>query len=930
MTYRKKLIEVALPLEAINAASEHEKYIHHSHPSALHLWWARRPLATSRALIFASLVDDPNDPHAPADYVEACRNLPAGKNTADHDTPRQRLFDFIEQMVVWDNTTNQQVLRTARQLIRLCTDGALPPLVDPFAGGGSIPLEAQRLGLEAHARDLNPVAVMINKALIEIPPRFADVPPVNPHDRERVGGGGSWSGATGLAADVDYFGEWVCDQAFERIGHLYPKCNGETVIAWLWARTVKCPNPACGARMPLLSRYHLCTKKGKKVWVEPRIDKRQKTVSFELHEGKGSPPKPPKMGRGAQFRCLVCGEVAPEEYIKEAGVADHSKAQLVGVVTEGPSGRNYHAPTPEHEAVARRAEPDWTPDLEMSTHPQYMAPPRYGMTEFADLFTARQLVALTTLSDLVSEVYNVVFEQAIAAGMPDDQIALREGGKGARAYAEAVSFYLSVNVGRQANRLSALCFWHYRGEKVEPFFSRQAFTMNWNFAEANPFSHSSGNFLGQLHYLLSVFKAIPNADKSGVVSQQDAVTGDYPGDILISTDPPYYDNVPYADLSDFFYVWLRRSLVEIYPSIFSTLLVPKKVELVADHQRYDGREAANAYFESGMKEAFAKMQKAMSSDYPLTVYYAFRQSEVQKDDEEAASTGWETMLEGLMQAGFTIQATWPVRTEQTANIKKYRNALASSIVLVCRPRSGDAPMASRRDFVNALRKELPKALGEMQSGNIAPVDLAQASIGPGMAVYSRYSKVLEPNGDRLTVRTALQLINHELDAYLAEQEGYIDADSRFAVAWFQQFGFEEGPFGQADVLARAKNTSVEGLARAGVLESGAGKVRLLRWDELDPGWDPAEDERLTVWEATHHLIERLNTHGEEGAARLLARLPSDTAAQARQLAYRLYNICERKDWAEHARDYNALVVSWSASQEQATDFKEQYQQGDLF
>jgi len=408
------------------------------------------------------------------------------------------------------------------------------------------------------------------------------------------------------------------------------------------------------------------------------------------------------------------------------------------------------------------------------------------------------------------------------------------------------------------------------------------------------------------------------------------VKREYPQDIVVSTDPPYYDNVPYADLSDFFYVWLRRSLVRLYPSIFSTMLVPKTVELVADHQRHGHREEANAYFESGMKQAFTRIRRAISPEYPLTVYYAFRQTETHGERQEAASTGWETMLEGLMQAGFVIGATWPVRTEQTANIKKYRNALASSIVLVCRRLPEDAPMTSRRDFVNALRRELPPALREMQSGNIAPVDLAQASIGPGMAVYSRYSRVLEPSGDRLTVRTALQLVNRELDAYLAEQEGYIDEESRFAVAWFEQFGFEEGHFGQADVLARAKNTSVDSLAYAGVLESGAGKVQLHHWSELDPGWDPTIDRRMTVWEATHHLIERLNVYGEEGVAQLLAKMPSDLAAAARQLAYRLYSICERKGWAEHAREYNALVISWSASQEQARGFREQYQQGRLF
>ncbi|MBU1746749.1 MAG: DUF1156 domain-containing protein [Chloroflexi bacterium] len=930
MTYRKKLIEVALPLEAINVASAREKSIRHGHPSTLHLWWARRPLAACRAVIFSSLVDDPDDPDAPPEFVEACRKLPPGKNAADHDTPRQRLFDFIERLVQWESTTDEEVLGTARELIRLATapDGP-PPLLDPFAGGGSIPLEAQRLGLKTHASDLNPVAVMINKALIEIPPRFADRPPVNPRDREKMGSGTRWKGAAGLAADVRYYGEWMRDQAWERIGHLYPDCNGETVIAWLWARTVKCPNPACGAQMPLLSRYSVCTKKGKRVWVEPRVDYQAKTVQFVLKRGSGTVPDPPKVGRGVQFRCLVCGELAPEEHIKDVGVADHKNAQLLAIVTEGPGGRNYHPPDLQHQLVASRAKPEWVPNLEMSTHPQYMSPPRYGMVTFADLFTQRQLVALDTLSKLVTDVGDQTLKDALFVGLSDDGVPLSEAGEGAKAYAEAISFYLGINVGRQANRLSALCFWHYGGEKIEPFFSRQAFTMNWNFAEANPFSNSSGNFLGQLDYLTRVIETQQVKGEPATVLQQDAVTYEYPSDIIVSTDPPYYDNVPYADLSDFFYVWLRRSLVKVFPSVFGTMLVPKNTELVADHQRLGGREEANEYFERGMKQVFSKMCRAIKPGYPLSVFYAFKQSETQSD-EGAASTGWETMLEALIQSGFVILATWPMRTEQATNIKKYRNVLASSIVLVCRQRPSDASMTSRREFANALRRELPAALREMQSGNIAPVDLAQASIGPGMAVYSRYSNVLEPNGDRLTVRTALQLINHELDAYLAEQEGYIDEDSRFAVAWFEQFGFKKGPFGQADVLARAKNTSVDGLAYAGILESGAGKVRLYHWPELAPGWDPDTDKRLTTWEATHHLIERLNTHGEEGAAMLLARLPSDLAAQARQLAYHLYSICERKGWAEHARDYNALVISWGASQEQARTFRDQYQQSALF
>lgn len=927
MTYRKKLIEVALPLEAINAASAREKSIRHGHPSTLHLWWARRPLAACRAVIFASLVDDPDDPDAPPEFVRACRELPRGKNATANDTPRQRLFDFIETLVKWESTTDEQVLETARRLIRLATGGNPPPLLDPFAGGGSIPLEAQRLGLEAHASDLNPVAVMINKALIEIPPRFADMSPVNPRDRKGTGGSAGWKGAAGLAADVRYYGEWMRERAWERIGHLYPTCNGETVIAWLWARTVKCPNPACGAQMPLVRNFDLSRRKGHRAWVEPQVNPHTRHISFAVKQGEGKAAEGTTNRRGAT--CIVCRTPVPFEYIRNEGKTGQIGAQLMAIVTDGKTRRSYYAPSPEHELTAQVAVPSNVPDTDLPEQALGFRVQLYGMNKHQNLFTPRQLVALITFSDLVPEARQQIYADAVAAGLQDEEMPLRAGGVGTWAYAEAVSVYLTFGISRIANTLCTIARWTPNREQTVTAFARQTLSMTWDYPDVNPFASAAGDIGVSLSSIAEAIEALPGIVQ-GYSNLVDATELESSRAIPISTDPPYYDNIGYADLSDFFYVWLRPNLRAIYPDIFSTVLVPKAPELVADPHRFDGdSSAANKHFESGLMRAFSRMRRIIPLIYPLTVYYAFKQSELVAE-EGVASTGWETMLTGLTNAGFSIVGTWPMRTEASNRMRSFdSNALASSIVLVCRPRPEDAPMTSRREFVNALRRELPAALREMQSGNIAPVDLAQASIGPGMAVYSRYSQVLEPNGDRLTVRTALQLINHELDAYLAEQEGYIDADSRFAVAWFEQFGFQEGPFGQADVLARAKNTSVDGLAHAGVLESGAGKVRLYHWSELDPGWDPAADRRLTTWEAVHHLVERLNTHGEEGAARLLARLPSDLAAQARQLAYRLYSICERKGWAEHARDYNALVISWGASQEQARTFKEQYQQGRL-
>jgi putative DNA methylase len=955
MTHRKKLIEVALPLEAINEASAREKSIRHGHPSTLHLWWARRPLAAARAVIFASLVDDPDSPDALPAFVEACRQLPVGANVkANGDTPRMRLFDFIERLVTWEATTDEAILNTARALIRIATEGNPPPLLDPFAGGGSIPLEAQRLGLEAHASDLNPVAVMINKAQIEIPPRFANMPPVNPRDgrgmmhhapaTHHAPTDTTWRGAAGLAADVRYYGEWMRERAWERIGHLYPTHNSETVIAWLWARTVKCPNPACGIEMPLLTSFVLSTKAGREHYLVPRIDGNK--VRFEI---SATPPpnyKDPKKGlkRGMSgiFECVNCGTVTERDYVASEGISKRIGSVPTAIVLEGIKGREY-------VEVRGNPVPGDLPEVntagllgEFPPNPRDLWCRNFGLTTPADLFTPRQLVALTTFSDLVHEAREQAHADARAAGLPDDGIPLRDGGRGALAYGEAVSVYLGFGVSRGSDINNALCRWEMSKTQVRNLFGRQAIPMVWDFAENNVFNHAAGDYLTSLESIIRVIERSLGQGHDGVVLQIDATHLDRDNGTVLSTDPPYYDNIGYADLSDFFYVWMRKSLRDVYPDVFGTMLVPKEPELIASPYRHGGKEAANEHFESGMFAAFSNIRRFISHDYPLTVYYAFKQQDAEAVEEDGddngrgmmhhapTSTGWETMLTSLIDSGFSIDGTWPMRTELSNRmIGSGTNALASSIVLVCRPRPQDAPSTSRRAFLDDLRRELPAAIKAMQTGSIAPVDLAQASIGPGMAIYSRYSKVLEADGTPMSVRTALGLINAALDEYLAEQDGDIDADTRFAVSWFEQFGFGAGEFGQADVLARAKNTSVAGVESAGLVLSGRGKVRLRHWSEYDPGaWDPRQDERPTVWEATHHLIERLNNHGETGSALLMQKMPSDMAAEARQLAYRLYSICERNGWADHARDYNALVMSWSGIGEEAARLREQQAAGD--
>ena len=888
MTGRRKLIEVALPLEAINRASAREKSIRHGHSSTLHLWWARRPLAACRAVLFASLVDDPSA-HPDRFPTEQAQQQ-----------ERERLFRIIEALVKWENTTNADVLKAARAEILASCDGNPPAVLDPFCGGGSIPLEAQRLGLEAHGSDLNPVAVLITKALIELPPRFAGRPPVHPKDGSSWTLG-SWEGARGLAEDVRYYGRWMREEAERRIGHLYPKVElpaehggGEaTVIAWLWARTVKSPNPAWDGPMPLVRSFALSTKKGKETWVQPVVDREHRHIRFRVRTGPGCPAG--TVGRTGAV-CLATGTPVPLSYIRAEGKAGRMSAQLMAIVAEGPRGRIYLPPDPEHERLATSAAPpDDVPGAMMPTNPRWFSPPGFGLLGYADLFTSRQLLTLCTFSDLVHEA-----KERLIADAAD-----------AAAYAVAVATYLAFAVDKMTDRNSTICAWEPRMDRLRGTFQRHALPMTWDYVEANPFGGAGGDFA---HCLFSVWEVVSRlpGQVPGTAEQTDATSLDTTKPALIATDPPYYDNVGYADLSDLFYIWLRRALRDLYPELFGTLLTPKSAELVATPYRFSGsREQADAHFEGGFIRAFTRMRAAQTAVGPLTLFYAFKQAEDGGGDAAPVSTGWETMLEGLLRSGFAVTGTWPMRTELPSRmLSSGTNALASSIVLVCRPRADGAPLATRRQLIAALKAELPLALRRLQQGNIAPVDLAQAAIGPGMGVFSRYAKVLEADGSAMTVRTALGLINQVLDETLAEQEADVDPETRWALAWFEQHGMNPGPFGVAETLSKAKNTAVNGLVTAGIITSKAGKVRLLDGAELPADLSPATDRRLTVWEVTQHLIRALDTGGEAKAAGLVRQVGGGLGETARELAYRLYSLCERKRWPKEALAYNALVVSW--------------------
>lgn len=976
MKHTKKLIETALPLDAINEASAREKSLRHGHPSTLHQWWARRPLATARALIFAQIVDDPSeyvdellsDPKSKRIAVQEFRerlaeheartmdahvdanNIPKPTLTdvvVEHE--RDRLFRIIKALVKWENTTNETILQQAREEIwrswrRTCANNVdhphaaelfsehkLPSFHDPFAGGGTLPLEAQRLGLEPYASDLNPVAVLINKAMIEIPPKFAGQPPVN-EEFQQAGNkfDAKWYGTEGLVMDLRHYGRWMREEAVRRIGNLYPKIEitnkmaeirpdikpyvGRklTIIAYLWARTVRSPNPAFSdVYVPLVSTFYLSTKEGREAYVEPMIEDRD--FQFVVKIGRPKDPenikKGTKISRG-NFRCLISNIPIKYGYIDGEANAGRISQKLMAIVAETDRRRIFLSPTDDLESISRLPEPAWMPDLpSRGTWAANAQGRRYGFNTFGDYFTPRQLVSLTTFADLIPEVRKKVKMDACKVNSIDDGLSLQHGGKGVTAYAEAIAVYLGLSVGRLADRSSTICSWNVGPCSIRSTFARQAIPMTWDYAEGNPLSGSTGSFIATIELMSKAIQAFP-VTCNGVALQEDAACRRTQPALptVVSTDPPYYDNIGYADLSDFFYVWLRPILKDIFPSLFSTISVPKMEEIVAESYRHGSKKAAEEFFLERMTEALGSLVERSHPAFPITIFYAFKQSET--TDGSVVRTGWETFLDAIISAGFQIRGTWPVRTERGArSVAIGRNALASSIVLVCRIRPEFAPTTTRRAFISALKSDIPNALKDLQHSGIAPVDLAQAAIGPGMARYTQYAGIFDAAGRPLSVREALALINQTLDEALAEYESDLDAFSQWALAWFEQFGFDAADYGVAETLSTAKNASVSGLVDAGILRSYAGSVKLLRPEDLSHKWNPDTNPNLTIWEIVHHLIRVLESEGEDPAGTILQTI-GHRAETARELCYRLYAISDRKKRLTEAMSYNMLVKSW--------------------
>lgn len=913
--FNKKLIEVALPLDKINSESGREKSIRFGHPSTLHLWWARRPLAAARAVIWASLVDDPSS------------HPDVFPSEEEQNKERNRLFNILGSLVTWENANDENVLNEARKEITRSIGSNWPAFLDPFAGGGTIPYEAQRLGLKANAHDLNPVAVLINKAMLEIPPRFMGKRSVNPNGNRLLENIDVYNYLNGMAKDVQYYGNVLQEELKKKVGEYYPPVElpqsmggtASTPIAWIWVRTIKCQNPACGCEMPLASSFVLSRKKGDEAWAEPVNE--NKNLRFKVHYGKCPKEKETvKVGKGASFRCCFCGAVADKQYIHDEFINKRVSYGMMATVATTKNRRVFVTPTEEQILAASRPEPAWMPMEDMNPNtPDLVSGRGYGITKWNELFTKRQLTTLTTLSDLIQNIQPKIEKQAVNAGFADDHIGLNRGGSGALAYSQAVCMYLTFGLSRLTNIFNAMCRWESSREQSLTLFSRQAIPMIWDFAENNPFACAAGDYTVSLGSIIRVLENFHN-EVSGEAEQLDAQSDSGLRDIMVSMDPPYYDNIAYADLSDFFYIWLRKPLRDIYPDLLSTVLVPKSEELTAISSRFQGGSfEAKQYFGKGMLCACKQIYKYVRDDIPLTVYYAYKQSDVEADEEKGASSGWETMLTSIVKSGFSITATWPVRTEMAnRQIASGTNALASSIVLVCRKRAIDAPSTTRRNFVNLLHRELRPALRKLQQSNIAPVDLAQSAIGPGMGIFSSFKRVLEADGSEMSVRSALKTINEEIDLYFNEQVGDLDSASRFCIDLYTQTAYDKIKYGEAEVLANAKGTSIPMMASHGVLYAKAGTVHLIERNELPVEVDHGE---TNIWLLTQQLTQAMATGGIEKCAEIIAPMYGSNAERAKELAYRLYTIAEQKNWTQEAYAYNSLVVAWPDIQSRAAAIK---------
>ena len=906
---KRKLIEVALPLEAINQAGRAEKSVpKKGHPATLHLWWSRKPLGVARAVLFASIVDDPS---ARPDLFPS---------EADQTAERQRLFELTEALASWGRSEDATLLKEVRRRIDEVAGNDRPKLIDPFCGGGAIPVEGVRLGLDVLGIDLNPVAALVTASATTIAQRFAGQPAVNPSPTSELGLG--QRPLAGIAADVCHYGAAVEAECHRRLDAAFPNApsdhspSGVTVpVSYLWARTITCSNPGCRRSTPLLSTWWL-SKKAKHHW-HARPVLFDDDFTFTVHKGK--PPddlEDLKVSRGANYRCLFCSTINDAEAVRAEGASGMLGFKLVAIQafrdpSARRSGRVYLDPIPDIERAATevRISTGATAAVERDLPTVSGNITGFGLRTFGDLLTPRQQLTMGTFAEVIAEFAHVIQRDAEAAGLADDSLGIEVGGRGATAYAEAVTTYLGLTLSRMANRVSTMTIHNRANGSVEQSFVQPAYAFYGDFPEANPFSGSTGSWGNALEHVWKATEALPVGDGTAEIRASSMLTALDGERGMVSTDPPYYDMFDYAALSNLFYVWLRATLGEIWPNTLGPILAPTAEQIVSNPSRFEGSRAkSHEHFEDLLRQAFIRIREVQDPRFPVTIYYGYQQTERSKNGR--SSTAWEALLESVIDAGLRITSTWPLRTERPEGVKKGSNSLASSVLLVCRPALAAAETTTATDFRRLLRAELPDALKLLQQGNIAPVDLAQAAIGPGMAVFTRFARVLEADGSAMRIRTALQMINEVLDETLEGIDNDFDPDTRWAVTWFDEYGFDEGPFGRAEQLSKSRNTSMSGLQQAGVVGIGAGKARLLSRDELDEDWDPSTDQRLTIWEITQHLIRRLEVDGEQAAAILLERIGPEPAAVARELAYRLFQTCQTKGWAQQAVALNGLVIAW--------------------
>ena len=915
--YKKKLIEVAMPLNSINKACDYEKKPGIGpHPRGIHHWWARRPHTAARAFLFAQLIDDPIS--RPEDF----------KTEEDQKQERKRLMSIIEKLSEWKSNNNDKFFFEIRSELKKSIGNDFPIILDPFSGGCTIPLEGKRMGLEVHGSDLSAVSTILGKSMIEINELFQNMPPLNPNGNLK----NHYRGFEGLAEDFKYYGFEVIKNCKQKLKSNYETENikdnrykNSDIVAWIWTNTVASPDPSLnGLHVPLVKSFDLVTSRGNRVWIKPLVqgDRYSFRVLSEL-DGCKYEKIEGTIGRHGG-RCIVSGSAITLDYIRNEGKKGLLSQKLMAVCVKGKGRKNYFSPPLNYEK-----------NIFLNSKIEYINCPIehwpgstncvvYGRTKFQDLFSSRQLNSLIQFSLEIKKIEKQIFNEIknkLELYTKEKKINLDLVSK---EYLKLIMTFLAFTLSRALDFNNMHCRWSASNEKIMQLFARGAIPMCWDFGEANLFEDVVGGFPKIIDYQAKCIETLFVNNGKGRIIQSDAREAVIPKNSILNTDPPYYDNIPYSNLADFFHVWLKKTIGHLYPDELSTLSSPKETELVANQFRFGGKELADKTFLDGMTFVINRYTNFCNKDYPLVIYYAFKQSEI--ENHGIFSPGWDSFLTALISTGLQVVQTWPARTESSTRIRALGyNALATSVIVVCRKRDNVTKTISKHEFIRQLKTELPRAISDLKAANISPADIPQSSIGPGIGIFSRYQAVLENDDSHMSVKTALQLINREL----GDEEGEYDSETSFAITWFEQNGFNVGDFGSANNIANAKGISVNTLVHSGVAQSSGGKFSLLDRESLEDDWDPTTDKNLTIWECCQYLIKTMENKGEFETAKLIKQMGSRRADSAKELAYTLYDIAanKRKD-ANEATAYNGLIAVWSELTAQSVNITEGDLRGD--